>query len=100
MKSNLLRVSLTALALCLAACGGESATSSDAAGKTDATDLSQSSDITIDDADLAGNPFMIEWDTPYGAPPFALSQDEHYMPAIKAGVLEQRSDIEAIVNNP
>ena len=32
------------------------------------------------------NPFMQEWDTPYGIPPFDKIKIEHYMPAIKAGI--------------
>nr|MCR4864319.1 M3 family metallopeptidase [Bacteroidales bacterium] len=46
------------------------------------------------------NPFMQEWDTPYGIPPFDKIKIEHYMPAIKAGIAEQEAEIKAIVDNP
>jgi len=57
-------------------------------------------EIAVTDAELAGNPFMEEWDTPYGVPPFAAIKDEHYMPAFKKGILELRADIAAILDNP
>ncbi|MDH3983662.1 MAG: M3 family peptidase, partial [Gammaproteobacteria bacterium] len=57
-------------------------------------------EIAVTDAELAGNPFMEEWDTPYGVPPFDAIKDAHYMPAFKKGILELRADIAAIVGNP
>jgi len=65
----------------------------------DATD-SVSDEISVSDAELAGNPFMQEWNTPYGIPPFSAIKDEHYMPAFKKGILELRADIVAILENP
>jgi len=55
--------------------------------------------ITVTAEELAGNPLVQEWDTPYGVPPFDLITDEHFMPAIKKGVLELRADIAGIVDN-
>jgi peptidyl-dipeptidase Dcp len=83
----------------LAACGG---------GKTDATtetaatadSAAEGTEIMITDAELAGNPFREEWDTPFGVPPFSAIEDEHFMPAFKKGILEMRADIAAIANNP
>lgn len=46
------------------------------------------------------NPFLSEWDTPYGIPPFDKIQTSDYIPAIKAGIEEQNAEIEAIVSNP
>ena len=46
------------------------------------------------------NPFLQEWDTPYGIPPFDKIKIEHYMPAIKAGIAQQQAEIQAIVDNP
>ena len=46
------------------------------------------------------NPFMQEWDTPYGIPPFDKIKIEHYMPAIKAGIAQQEAEIQAIIDNP
>lgn len=61
---------------------------------------SAADDITVSEAELAGNPFMKEWDTPYGTPPFSEIEDSHFMPAIKAGILGMREEIAAIVDNP
>ena len=46
------------------------------------------------------NPFLQEWDTPYGIPPFDKIKIEHYMPAIKAGIAQQEAEIKAITDNP
>ena len=44
------------------------------------------------------NPFLTEWDTPYGIPPFQKIQTDDYIPAIQAGIEQQKKEIEAIVN--
>ena len=46
------------------------------------------------------NPFLQEWDTPYGIPPYDKIKIEHYMPAIKAGIAQQEAEIQTIVDNP
>ncbi|MBR1632143.1 MAG: M3 family metallopeptidase [Bacteroidales bacterium] len=45
------------------------------------------------------NPFFAEWDTPYGIPPYDKIKPAHYLPAIKAGIEQQKKEIEAIVSN-
>lgn len=45
------------------------------------------------------NPFFSDYDTPFGVPPFDIIQNEHFIPAAKAGFSEQEAEIEAIVNN-
>ena len=45
------------------------------------------------------NPFLSEWDTPYGIPAFADIQTDDYIPAIQAGIEQQNKEIEDIVNN-
>ena len=45
------------------------------------------------------NPFLTEWDTPYGIPPFDKIKVSDYIPAIKAGIAEHDKEIEAIVSN-
>lgn len=45
------------------------------------------------------NPFMQEWDTPYGVPPFEQIKNEHYIPAFEEGMKQQAEAIEAIVSN-
>jgi len=93
MKFNRL-IGLGLVALMLVACGG-----ADQEEATEAASAAASDEISVTEAELAGNPFMEEWDTPYGVPPFAAIENAHYMPAIKKGVLELRADIDAIVNN-
>ena len=46
------------------------------------------------------NPFLVEWDTPYGIPPFDQIKISDYIPAIKAGIAQQEQEIEAITSNP
>jgi peptidyl-dipeptidase Dcp len=46
------------------------------------------------------NPLLAPWTTPFGVPPFGEIKPEHFLPAIKAGVEQQRKEIEAIANNP
>ena len=46
------------------------------------------------------NPFLTEWDTPYGIPPFETINAEHFIPAIKAGIAQQDKEIDAITANP
>ncbi len=79
----------------LAACGGRDAEEAAADPGGDAVD-----EITVSEAELAGNPFLEEWDTPYGVPPFDHIEDEHFMPAFKKSVLELRAEIAAITDNP
>ncbi|MGD9488676.1 MAG: M3 family metallopeptidase [Calditrichaceae bacterium] len=46
------------------------------------------------------NPFFSEYDTPFGVPPFSKIKEEHFMPAFKEGMKQQKREIEAIINNP
>lgn len=45
------------------------------------------------------NPFLTEWDTPYGIPPFEQISTTDYLPAIEAGIEQQEQEIEAITSN-
>ena len=45
------------------------------------------------------NPFLSEWDTPYGIPDFGKIQDKHYIPAIEEGIRQQEAEIAAIIAN-
>lgn len=45
------------------------------------------------------NPFMSEFKTTYGVPPFDKIKLAHYEPAIKAGIAEQNRNIAKIINN-
>ena len=46
------------------------------------------------------NPFLQEWKTPYGIPPYDKIKTEDYIPALKAGLEEQNRELETILNNP
>ncbi|MBP5336998.1 MAG: M3 family metallopeptidase [Bacteroidales bacterium] len=46
------------------------------------------------------NPFLTEWDTPYGIPPFEQIQASDFIPAVQAGIAEQNAEIDAITANP
>ncbi len=46
------------------------------------------------------NPFFKEWKTPFGVPPFNEIKDEHFLPALKKGIEEQRREVQAIAANP
>lgn len=48
---------------------------------------------------LKDNPFMEEWNTPYGVPPFDKIKTEHYLPAFEEGMKQQKDNIDAIINN-
>ena len=46
------------------------------------------------------NPFLTEWNTPYGIPPFDEIQVDDYIPAIKEGIAQQQKEVDAITSNP
>ena len=46
------------------------------------------------------NPFLQEWDTPYGIPPFDKITLADYIPAVKEGIKQQEKELDAILNNP
>ena len=46
------------------------------------------------------NPFLTEWDTPYGIPDFTAVEECHYLPAVEAGIAQQQAEIDAIIANP
>ena len=94
MMKNKELIVLALLGAGLAACGGDKDS-----GSTAAMDEAADDGISVTDADLTGNPFREDWDTPYGVPPFAAIEDAHYMPAFKKGILELREEIDAIANS-
>ena len=46
------------------------------------------------------NPFLTEWNTPYGIPDFNAVEESHYLPAVEAGIAQQQAEIDAIIANP
>ena len=45
------------------------------------------------------NPFLTEWDTPFGTPPFDKIKEDNYLPAFEEGFKQQSEEIEAIITN-
>ena len=62
------------------------------------TSASQTSteDVVLDPA----NPFAAPSTLPYGLPDFAAIREEHYEPAVVAGMAAHRAEVEAIATNP
>ena len=48
----------------------------------------------------AQNPFLTEWETPYGIPPFEQIKPSDYLPAFQEGIRQQQAEIQAIIDNP
>jgi len=51
-------------------------------------------------APASDNPLLKAWTTPFQVPPYQDIKPEHFLPAIKEGIAQNRKDIDAIVNNP
>ena len=45
------------------------------------------------------NPFLTEYTTPFGVPPFDLIENLHFIPAFEEGMKMQKAGIDAIVDN-
>ncbi len=58
------------------------------------------SEIAADKDDIAGNPLLAKWDTPFGVPPFDLIEDEHYLPALREGIKRTLAEIDQITADP
>ena len=43
------------------------------------------------------NPFLMEWDTPFGIPPFEQIREADYIPALQEGIRQHDAEIEAII---
>ena len=56
--------------------------------------------VSNESATQSTNPLLEDWDTPFGVPPFDRIESKHYLPAIRAGMAEQKEEIDAIVANP
>jgi len=63
-------------------------------GCTDENDTSTLPETTV------SNPLLEDWETPFGTPPFDRIVSGHYLPALRAGMLEQKQEIDAITENP
>ena len=49
--------------------------------------------------EMNDNPFFIEWNTPFGVPPFDKIKEEHFLPAFNMAIENQDNEIETIVTN-
>ncbi len=45
------------------------------------------------------NPLLQEWNTPFGVPPFAAIQTEHFVPAFKSAMAGQLEEVESIARS-
>ena len=50
--------------------------------------------------EMTPNPFLKAYETPYEIPPFDSIAYDHYLPALRAGIEQQRAEIDSIVANP
>jgi peptidyl-dipeptidase Dcp len=46
------------------------------------------------------NPFLKEWNTPFGTPPFPEFETSHYKPAIEEAIISAKEEIDLIAENP
>ncbi len=49
---------------------------------------------------MSTNPFLVPSPLPYGFPDFDAIREEHYLPAMTAGMAEQRAEVAAIAADP
>src|SRR5881409_211111 len=53
----------------------------------------------VQNPNMADNPLLSESSLPYHIPPFDKIKDEHFEPAIEAGMREELNEVEAVANN-
>lgn len=53
----------------------------------------------VQNSNIADNPLLTESSLPYHVPPFDKIKDEHFAPAIEAGMREQLKEVEVVANN-
>src|SRR3954467_15562710 len=51
-------------------------------------------------SDLADNPLLQSWETPFGLPPFDRIRPEHFPPAFDRAMIEHAAEIAAIASRP
>ncbi len=54
----------------------------------------------VQNSKLEDNPLVTESSLPYHLPPFDKIKDEHFAPAIEAGMRDQLKEVDAVANNP
>src|SRR5947207_6547357 len=53
----------------------------------------------VQNSNTADNPLLTESSLPYHIPPFDKIKDEHFEPAVEAGMREELKEVEAVANN-
>jgi peptidyl-dipeptidase Dcp len=53
----------------------------------------------VQNPNMADNPLVTESSLPYHTPPFDKIKDEHFPPAIEAGMREELQEVESVANN-
>ena len=67
--------------------------------KNKETSGNSTTSITESNKIMTTNPLMVEWDTPFGVPPFDKIKSEDYLPALKEAIQIHKKEVDAIVNN-
>ena len=53
----------------------------------------------VENSNIADNPLLTESSLPYHVPPFDKIKDEHFVPAIEAGMRDQLKEVEVVAND-
>ncbi len=53
----------------------------------------------VQNSNVEGNPLLTESSLPYHVPPFDRIKDEHFAPAMEAGMREELKEVEVVANN-
>jgi peptidyl-dipeptidase Dcp len=53
----------------------------------------------VQNSNVEGNPLLTESSLPYHVPPFDKIKDEHFAPAMEAGMREELKEVEVVANN-
>jgi peptidyl-dipeptidase Dcp len=93
MRSHQLRLvasaSAVAIALALGGCSKPNETE-----ETNVAASAETADVAA--PAVEANPFFEEWNTPFGAPPFADIKTEHFLPAFEKSMAMHMAEIDAI----
>ena len=63
------------------------------------TILTLATAMTLLSCSTRENPFLTEWNTPYGIPPFSEIAVDDYIPAIEIGIEQQLKEVDDIANS-
>ncbi|MEM1080679.1 MAG: hypothetical protein AAGH65_03775, partial [Pseudomonadota bacterium] len=80
----------------LTACGPSE--SPDTAEQAEAEPVAAVADEATEATDV--NPLLVEWETPFGAPPLDIIEEAHFLPAYDVALAKHSEQVEAIASNP